>query len=324
MAIEAKKVWPWVAAACLAAQTVHAGAFDKELGSDAAALVDKVKLSMMNGNGDGSDSGRGPVPYYKALGAPPKRVALVSFYVWDCGNKRENHYNPVYRYKITRNVTATAMDAFASELYEASIAVFKEGFAAYGTQVLTAEEFLDTPEHQAAYDGFELQMGGMQKFFAHFQKSTDDTWRFTGVPDRYRLLQLVTIMDVKGNHFELGATGVGVGKLAKSLGDDLAKALGVDAVMILYNVVQGESKDIRMRGSYLYMFGPNPIADTGQSLYWSGHQYSGVYLRMDVPFVTTDKEGKLIEADYAGYAPVARALATRMGQHLKEKTSGAN
>jgi len=81
-----------------------AGAFEKELGADPMALKDKVKLSLMNGNGDGSDSGRGPVPYLRALGAPPKRVALLSFYVWDCGNHKQNVYNPVYRYKRDINV----------------------------------------------------------------------------------------------------------------------------------------------------------------------------------------------------------------------------
>lgn len=115
---------------------------------------------------------------------------------------------------------------------------------------------------------------------------------------------------------------MGVGKLARSLGYDLAKAIDVDAVAILYNVVQAEKKNIRMRGSYLYMFGPNPVPDTGKSLYWDGHQYSGDYLRMDVNFVVFDKEGNAETVDYTGYAVVAKALASKMGEHLEEKTKG--
>src|SRR5262245_42072558 len=110
-----------LAISCLPAASARAGgAFQKEYASDAAAL-DDVKMSMMNGNGDGSDSGRGPVPYYKGLGAPPKRVALVSFYVWDCGNKKENAYNLYggnYTYHIkntrNRNVNAQATDMLAT------------------------------------------------------------------------------------------------------------------------------------------------------------------------------------------------------------------
>jgi hypothetical protein len=75
-----------------------------------------------------------------------------------------------------------------------------------------------------------------------------------------------------------------------------------------------------MRGAGLYMFGPNPLPDTGKSLYWNGLEYSGVYLRMDVPFITLDKKGNLLDADYDGYAIVGRALATRMAQHIKQKT----
>ena len=113
---------------------------------------------------------------------------------------------------------------------------------------------------------------------------------------------------------------MGVGKIANSAGYDLATALGVDAVVILYNVVQAEKHDIRMRGAYMYMFGPNPIPDSGQSMYWKGHEYSGVFLRMDVPFVTTNKDGVVLDADYSGYAIVANALGTKMAEHLKERS----
>jgi hypothetical protein len=305
----------------IAALPAEAGAFAEKYASDQAA-IDDVKISMMNGNGTGDSSGRGPRPYYEALGGPPKRVALISFYVWDCGNKKENVYNPVYSYKRTVNVEYQAVDAYANELYDASIAGFKEGFAAYGMELLTPDEYLDTEEKKATYEKFQMDAGGGQKFVMLFQKSNADTWRFAGAPEGYRILQLATRMDVKGNHFELSAQGVGVGKLAQSLGHDLAKALGVDAVVIVYNVIQGQKKSIDLLGSYLYMFGPNPIADTGQSLYWSGHQYAGAYLRMEVPFVVTDKDGKLVEADYAGYRVVPKALATKVGEELKAKTAG--
>jgi hypothetical protein len=47
----------------------------------------------------------------------------------------------------------------------------------------------------------------------------------------------------------------------------------------------------------------------------------GVYLRMDdIPFIKTDKNGNATDVDYAGYAIVAGALATKMAQHVKKKT----
>ena len=304
------------------------GAFVSELGSDAAKIADDVKISMMNGDNDGLDTGRGLVPHLKTLGKPPARVALVSFYVWDCGNKKENSYriyggNYVYHTTTTRkrSVASGEVDVLANELHDASIGTLKESFAAVGMQLLTPGEFLDSPAKQEAYGSFKAEIGGMGSFLLGLQKhNAGDTWQW-GVPDGYRLIELTTVGDVKGNHFQLGMTGIGIGKIAVSLGHDLATALGVDAVAILYNVVQADKTSINMRGAGLYMFGPNPIADSGQSMYWSGLQYSGVYLRMDdIPFIKTDKDGNLVEADYAGYAIVASALGTRMAQHIKKKT----
>jgi hypothetical protein len=321
--------WTACAAAVvlIAAPPVLAGAFADELGSDPAVLAGKVKLSMGNGNQDGSESGRGPVPYYKGLGAPPKRVALLSFYVWDCGNKKQSLWNPVYKYKSATNVTSEAIDVYANELYNVAFPQLKEGFAAHGMQLLTPDEYLDTEEKRAGYQALNIEKGFGQKFFGFGNKGKVEvfagedvsTTRFTAAPEGYRVLQLMTVMDVKGRKFEWAATGAGVGKLAQLLGHDVAKALGVDAVVILYNVVQAEKTAINMYGSYIYMFGPNPVPDTGQSLYWNGHQYSGQFIRMDVPFIRTDKDGGLIASDYEGYAPIARALANGMGQFLEEK-----
>jgi hypothetical protein len=304
------------------------GAFESELGSDVAKIVDDVKISMMNGDNDGLESGRGLVPHLKTLGKPPARVALISFYVWDCGNKKENSYriyggNYVYHTTTTRkrSVVSGEVGKLATELHDVSIGTLKESFAAVGMQLLTPEEFLDSPAKQEAYGNFKAEMGGMGSFLLGLQKhNAGDTWQW-GAPDGYRVIELTTVGDVKGNHFQLGMTGVGIGKIAVSLGHDLATALGVDAVAILYNVVQADKTSINLRGAGLYMFGPNPIDASGQSLYWTGLQYSGVYLRMhDIPFIKTDKNGILVDADYDGYKIVAGALGTKMAQHIKKKT----
>jgi hypothetical protein len=158
----------------------------------------------------------------------------------------------------------------------------------------------------------------MASLFGALQSKDAVEWQW-GAPEGYRVMKVATVNDVRGNNFALATAGVGVAKLADSVGYDLAKALGVDAVVILYNVVQAESTSIRLRGAYMYMFGPNPVPDTGQGSYWKGQQYSGLYLRTDVDFIKTDKEGKLLEADYAGYGIVGQALGKRMAQHVKSK-----
>jgi hypothetical protein len=305
-----------------------AGAFEAELGTDVAKIAAEAKISMMNGDNGGLDSGRGLVPYLKKLGKPPARVALVSFYVWDCGNKKESSYSIYggnYTYRVTntrtRRVAAGEIDRLADELHDSAIGPLKESFAAVGMKLLTPQEFLDSPAKQEAYASLKMERGGVNNLLRGLQShNAGGLWQW-GVPDGYRVFELVTVSDIKGNHFQLGQTGIGIGKTAVSLGHDLAGALGVDAVVILYNVVQATDKSIVLRGSGLYMFGPNPIADSGQSMYYTGQQYSGVYLRTDkIPFVKTGKKGGPEEADYAGYAIVAQALGTKMAQHLQKKT----
>jgi hypothetical protein len=261
------------------------------------------------------------------MGKPPARVALVSFYVWDCGNKKESSYqifggNYIYYGTNTsyRNVKADDIDKLATELYGTGIKPLQESFAAAGMKLLTPDEYLDTPARQEAYTGFKMEVGAINSLLRGLQShNSDNRWQW-GTPGVYRVMELVTVGDIKGNHFQLGQTGIGIGKTANALGHDLAGALGVDAVVIMYNVVQANKKSIDLRGAGLYMFGPNPIADSGQSMYYPGQEYSGAYLRLkDIPIVSQEKKGGDITNDFAGYAIVAKALGTKMAQHLEGK-----
>jgi hypothetical protein len=304
-----------------------AGVFEAKFGADAAKLSAEVDLSMMNGDVQGSESGRGPQPYLKALGAPPARIALISFYVRDMGNKKENSYTLYggnYRYRTTNTRTIQveigALGMLATELHDASIGALKEAFAGVGSKLLTPDEFLDTEARRKAYQDFTFELGFFEKAARKLLARDTPGWRFVGAPEGYRAIELTTVGNAKGNDFRLATTGIGVGELAQKAGHDLAEALGVDAVAIFYNYVQGQKDSISLRGSYLYLFGPNPVPNTGQSLYWRGHQYSGVYLKMNVPFVKTDKDGHLVSADYEGYALVAKALGLRMAEHVRDET----
>ena len=304
-----------------------AGAFEAKFGSDAAKLSREVGMSMMNGDVQGSESGRGPQPYLKALGAPPARIALITFYVRDIGTKKENSYtiyagNYIYKTKSTRrtSVDLGSIGILATELHDASIASMKEAFAGVGSELLTPDEFLDTDAKREAYQNFTFELGFFEKAARKLLARDTPGWSFVGAPAGYRVIELTTVSNIKSNDFRLATTGAGVGEVAQKAGHDLAKALGVDAVLFVYNFVQGGKDTISLRGSYMYLFGPNPVPDTGKSLYWRGHQYSGVYLKTNVTFVQNDKNGHTVSADYDGYAIVAKALALRMAEHLKERT----
>ena len=155
-------------------------------------------------------------------------------------------------------------------------------------------------------------------FLTHVDK---DSTMLEGVAEGYRLLSVPTMNDPKQKEFGLAAKG-GDGKLFQGLGHDLATALGVDAVAVMYSVIQDENKTIDLLGSYLYLFGPNPVKrDDNPSLYWTGHQYSGYLLKCRVSFLRKKKE-KETDSDFAGFALVAKALATKTGEYLDAETRG--
>jgi hypothetical protein len=301
-----------VAAALCALAALGQGAFEKELG-DLASMERDIDFSMGNGVRDGDESGRGPVPYYRALGAPPKRVALLTFFVYDGGDEG------IF---VNTSTTTNGVQLVVNELYAAGFGPIKEAFAAVGMQLLTPDEFLDTPEKRKAYESFKLDSGVIGGLFRGAQRRNGLENNMAAAPG-YNPIQIAMNGSLDTRDFRLAATGAGVGKIAQQLGYDLAKALGVDATVLVYNVTAPKRNAISLIGTYAYMFGPNPVAESGQSLYWQGHQYSGVWLKTDVPFITTDRDSNMVGNDFAGYALVARAIGNRMAAHLKEKTTGA-
>lgn len=307
---------------CSIASFAFAGSIEEKFGSDDQAIVKKVdltKFSSMNG----SPNGKGQLPYLPALGAPPKRVALVSFYNWDVGNVQKRTFRTGgYEQTTTRttssqSVTPEGGEGIVAAFYDAGFPALKDALAAHGMTLLSSEEFLDTPEKKAAYDSFQLAMGGSAKFvkFLSGQNKEDEILHRFEAPG-YRLLSLASNRDTKGKRFELA----GDGKLYTCLGRDLAGSLGVDAVMIVYNVIQADRNSIDLLGAYAYMFGPNPVKGEESTFYWPGHQYAGAFLRMDVPVMKTDRKGKELENSLSEYSRLAKAVALKMGEFLEEKT----
>src|SRR5262245_64921445 len=96
--------------AAMAAPALAGNFFAEELGTDPGKIADKCKKDAMT-MGGGSDSGRGPKAYLPALGAPPKRVALITFYVKDSGNADKH---PYAGWSTHKNVTMSGIDYIAN------------------------------------------------------------------------------------------------------------------------------------------------------------------------------------------------------------------
>ncbi|MEO6002518.1 MAG: hypothetical protein ABIZ04_12275 [Opitutus sp.] len=301
----------------LGSPSLRAGALQKKIGSDPAELAGRMKLNIMS-MGSGSPKGTGPVPYLPALGGPPKRVALVSFYVWDAGNETHSVYNTTMQWSISKTVTGTGRDRVVNALYAVAIQPMKDAFAANGIQLLTPAEYLDTPDKKAAYDSFTLGHGALGSTIGFLTKKNRSE---PAAAEGFKLLQLPSNNNVKAKKFELAAQG-GDGKLFQGLGHDLATLLQVDAVLVVYSPLQAQSKTIDLLGAYAYLFGPNPVPQGNSTLYWTGHQYSGVYLTMDVPLLEIDRKGTETTNSFDDYGTLAGALALRTSDYVKKRIAG--
>ena len=118
--------------------------------------------------------GQGPVPYLAKLHAPPRRVALVSFYITDSGKQKVRPYwewwttyepgYEIHHEKLTIEVqkfqlTDEASSEFAMLMHQYGISGLKAGFAEKGMELLVPPEYLTDDEKSAAYRDFELKEG---------------------------------------------------------------------------------------------------------------------------------------------------------------------
>jgi len=324
-------------------------AFDKEIGTDVDALVTKVDFDMSGwGKVQGMASGAGQIPYLPALGHPPKRVALVSFYAYDPGNTH-GFGSPYFggRSESTRQLTPDGAGLVATMMHDQGIAALKAALKAYGMELLTPDEFLDTDARREFYDGFVLQLGWGTKFGKATEGSGKENklskaQRLSVVAPGYRLFRLVYGENLRPMR-------QGDKKISKSLGYDLAKGLGVDATLVVCNYCKATKKAGNLEGVYFYLFGPNGIpGDMEAFTYWPGHLYAGLRLDgLDIPMVEFGKaekksttyttspmspgdfrsdslsEAGIVSADFAGYERILEALGKKAGAFMQERTTKA-
>jgi len=321
--------------------------FDKEIGTGVDALVEKVDFDMSGwGKVHGMASGAGQTPYLQALGHPPKRVALVSFYAYDPGNTH-GFGSPYFggRSESTRQLTRDGAGLVATLLHDQGIAALKGALKAYDMELLTPDEFLDTDARREFYDSFELQLGWGTKFGKAAEGSGKENklnkaQRLSAVAPGYRLFRLVYGENMR-------PMKQGDKKIAKSLGYDLAKGLGVDATLVICNYSKATKKEGLLEGVYFYLFGPNGVpGDQEAFTYWPGHMYVGLRLDgFDVPMLEFGKPDKksssysssgsgdfrvdsmseagIVSVDFAGYERILAALGKKAGAYMQEWTTKA-
>jgi len=278
----------------LSGRGMAVNAWDEELGTDVDAIAKKVEFDMSGwGKVHGSKGGGGQIPYLQALKQPPKRVALVSFYAYDPGNTK-GFGSPAFggRTETTRQLTKDGASTVATILHDQGIAAFKEQFKAHGMELLTPDEFADTDAKREFFENFEMKVGLGVKLFKSAEgggkeNKLSKNQVLSAVAPGYRLFRLVYGENVRPMKSVDG-------KISVSMGSDLPKGLGVDAVVVVCNYCKATKKEGLLEGIYLYMFGPNPVPGEDTATYWPGHLYVGVRLDgMSVPMLTFGKAEKV-------------------------------
>jgi len=253
----------------------------------------------------------------------PKRVGLISFYLFDTGVHDFNAMAATYggSYSKSFGLNDVGANLFATEFAKRGVPILKERFAEHGMELLTPAEFLDSQAKIDAYLGLELPKSGWQKFAKAIRGWLDKNPNATGAADGYSMTP---------THLWLDA-GV-LGAL-----EELRKSLGLDALVTVANSSGSNPKTVGFAGASLLVFGPNPEPKPEKfAKYWfpglayvQGHfgkgfkgltfaywskGKSGKATSVTDPISgnSTTYSGKAIErAEYDGYEGIIDALAQR-------------
>jgi hypothetical protein len=261
----------------------------------------------------------------------PKRVGLISFYLFDTGVHEFNAMAATYggSYSKQFGLNEAGANLFATEFASRGVPVLKKRFAEHGMELLTPVEFLKTQAQIDAYLALELPKSGWQKFAKAVRGWLDKNPNATGAADGYSMTP---------THLWLDA-GV-LGAL-----EELRVALGLDALAAVSNLSGSNPKTVGFAGASLAIFGPNPEpkpekfakywfpglayaqGNFGKGFkgltfaYWSkGKSGKSTSVTNPVSGNRTTYSGKSIErAEYDGYEGIIDGLARKTLEELDKR-----
>lgn len=247
--------------------------------------------------------GHGHTPYLSSKEQLPKRVALITFNMRDLGDVNVSA-NDFYIYTTYNFLSENGGNQVTNAIYGVSIDMLKEKFKEEGVELLTPKEFLDTKEKKDFYyNTFEPAVSKLGKFLSKVE--TRGTQMSTSA-DFFRTFDLGAAFDWKRSN---------------SLGYELAKKLGVDAVFSVGTVIQSNAKEAYFRSIKIAMHGPNPIpkvdkkyvAQNAGNGYNNGQLYIGLYYNLKEPQKTVEIHKKQItNINFDGYDVLLKELVDRM------------
>lgn len=310
----------------------------------AAKLGKKMKFDFPK-EGRKSKNGGGYSVSMKNLTTPPKKVALVSFFTFDPGCTKSYSYSSTSGYIktttfVTKKLNSKGNAGLITEgMYYEGLDVIRENFKTAGMELLTPDQYLDTEDKKDYYNKFEVEHGGLQYKFLKFLEGGSAKDDIFGYLEGYNIMKIVS--EPQTNYEKSGALSfmgykkkVSDGqvflhnsdsKMMNSLGSDLCKKLGVDAVLIIYSTIYvPKQSKIMLQNMNMTMFGLNPIQlgenDKKPFFYHNGQFFCGIRFQPDIAILNINKKDtESNKLNFTGFKEVFDAMSKKMVNYLTGK-----
>jgi hypothetical protein len=302
--------------------------------ADKCANVDKIGSWLdFPAEGRNAKNGAGYSTNVDLLDPKPKKVALVSYYIYDpaCGKTSGGAYTgsvSVACWRTSNETAQTHVDGF----YGKSIDVLKAEFKTYGMDLLTPDEFIDTDEKADFFYNFSQESARKEKTERTIRKAagssissvaeaTVSTLKICPKDKGYRAFFVSNeemTESVVTHYMNAGVMGANR-TMSSSLGYELCKGLGVDAVVVCYIVTRKPKmgkENYVVNAVNLYMFGPNPKSE-GPEDKNRGQFYCGVRFFSQGMLEFQNEKEKL--QSYDGMDNMMKSLSDRLCNYVINK-----
>ncbi len=276
---------------------------------DGKKLQKKIAVDALSRPATGKSfrDGHGRTPYLSSTDQLPKTVALITFNIRDLGDVEVNKLANMITYN---SLSENGGNMVANDIHNQTIDGLKEKFREMGAVLLTPKEFLDTPEKiEFYYNEFEPEVSKLGKFLSRIE---DRGTRMSTSADFYRTFDLSAAFDYKRSI---------------SLGSDLAKKLGVDAVLSIGTVIQTNKKEGYFRSVSMTLHGPNPIPKEDKKYaaqkygngYNEGLLFVGAKLELKKPIESIEiRKKKIDELKFEGMDIIFNNFITKMYDEMNK------
>lgn len=291
------------------------------------ATSGKIKVSYDFPREGRKGNGGGYSANLDLLKTKPKRVALISYYVYDAGNGKASGSNAATATTSAWSTPVYTAQQQASLFYNKSIEQMKAAYKDNGIDLLTPDQFLDTEEKKEIYYGFNPESAKREKTDAKmFGKlgtmAEAGTTKACPAGRGYRVFFVANEeMDKSAAANFQGGVFSANRKLTSSLGYELCRDLGVDAVMVVY-IATRQPKLVQpeygVNAVVSIMLGPNPgkSEDADADAKNLGQFYCGTRTFYSEPVIFQLDKAR---AKPDGIENVLTAHAVKMSQYVSGK-----